>query len=122
MSRWSLGACFFVTDGCFPKKTMASLNAHASSCKCSDPNCPAVSMMRKISDMPTNGDVWSIETVSGFTMSTTAAVKNRLDVVQVICCKMVTGDMTEEQMRPEFERALQGQDLAARRSPARSPD
>eukprot|EP00966_Prymnesium_polylepis_P001397 32198-Prymnesium_polylepis.1 len=44
-------------------------------------------------------------------MATTAAVKNRLDVVQVICCQMVTGDMTEEQMRPEFERVLKGQDL-----------
>ena len=74
-------------------------------------NCPAVVMMRKISDMPTNGDVWSIETVAGFTMATTAAVSNRLGVVQVICCKMVNRDMTEEQMRPEFERVLQGQDL-----------
>ena len=68
-------------------------------------------MMRKISAMPTNGDVWSIETVAGFTMATTAAVKNRFDVVQVICCQMVNRDMTEEQMRPEFERVLQGQDL-----------
>ena len=84
---------------------------HAPFCKCSDPNCPAVAMMRKISAMPTNGDVWSIETVAGFTMATTAAVKNRLDVVQVICCQMVKPDMTEEQMRPEFERVLQGQDL-----------
>ena len=84
---------------------------HFPFCKCSDANCPAVLMMRKISAMPTNGNVWSIETVSGFTKATTAAVKNRLDVVQVICCQMVTGDMTEEQMRPEFERVLQGQDL-----------
>ena len=84
---------------------------HVPFCKCSDPNCPAVAMMRKISAMPTNGDVWSIETVAGFTMATTAAVKNRLDVVQVICCRMVNRDMTEEQMRPEFERVLQGQDL-----------
>jgi len=38
-------------------------------------------MMRKIKDMPTNGDVWSIEEVSGFNMATTAAVKNRLDMV-----------------------------------------
>ena len=67
--------------------------------------------MRKISAMPTNGEVWSIETVAGFTMATTAAVKNRLDVVQFICCQMVNRDMTEEQMRPEFERVLQGQDL-----------
>ena len=44
---------------------------HAPFCKCSDPNCPAVAMMRKISAMPTNGDVWSIETVTGFTMATT---------------------------------------------------
>jgi|EP00966_Prymnesium_polylepis_P274127 hypothetical protein len=53
---------------------MASLGQqqHASFCKCSDPNFPAVSMMRKIRDMPTEGDVWSIETVSGFTMATTA--------------------------------------------------
>ena len=90
---------------------MASLDQHASFCKCSDPNCPAVSMMRKIRDMPTNGNVWSIETVSGFTMATAAAIKNRLDVVQLICCQMVTGDMTEEQMRPEFERVLKCQDL-----------
>ena len=67
--------------------------------------------MRKISAMPTNGDDWSIETVTGFTMATTAAVKNRMDVVQFICCQMVNRDMTEEQMRPEFERVLQGQDL-----------
>ena len=90
---------------------MAFLDQHTSFCMCSDPNCPAVSMMRKIRDMPTNGDVWSIETVSGFTMATTAAVKNCLDVVQLICCQLVNGDMTEEQMRPEFERVLQGQDL-----------
>ena len=63
---------------------------HVPFCKCSDPNCPAVAMMRKISAMPTNGDVWSIETVAGFTMATTAAVKNRLDVVQVICCQIGT--------------------------------
>ena len=44
-------------------------------------------------------------------MATTAAVKHRLDVVQIICCQMVDRDMTEEQMRPEFERVLQGQDL-----------
>ena len=84
---------------------------HAPFCKCSDPNCPAVAMMRKISAMPTNGDIWSIETVAGFTMATTAAVKNRFDVVQFICCQMVNRDMTEEQMRPEFERVLKGQDL-----------
>ena len=79
----------FVTDE-FPKNhpfaspgvtRMASPHAHASSCKCSDPNCPVVVMMRKIKDMPTNGDVWSIEEVSGFNMATTAAVKNRLDMV-----------------------------------------
>ena len=90
---------------------MWSPTQHASFCKCSDANCPAVLMMRKISAMPTNGEVWSIETVAGFTMATTAAVKNRLDVVQLICCQMVPGDMTEEQMRPEFERVLRGQDL-----------
>ena len=67
--------------------------------------------MRKISAMPTNDDDWSIETVTGFTMATTAAVKNRMDVVQFICCQMVNRDMTEEQMRPECERVLQGQDL-----------
>ena len=39
--------------------------AAASFCKCADPNCPARPLMRKIRDMPTNGDVWSIETVSG---------------------------------------------------------
>ena len=84
---------------------------HAPCCKCSDANCPAVLMMREISAMRTNGEVWSIETVAGFTMATTAAVKNRLDVVKILCGNTVTGDMTEEQMRPEFERFLQGQDL-----------
>ena len=42
---------------------------HVPFCRCSDPNCPAVAMMRAISAMPTNGDVWSIETVAGFTMA-----------------------------------------------------
>ena len=40
--------------------------------------------MRKIKEMPTEGDAWEIENVSGFTMATTAAVKNRLDVVRAI--------------------------------------
>ena len=44
-------------------------------------------------------------------VATTAAVKHRLDVAQFICCQMVNRDMTEEQMRPELERVLQGQDL-----------
>ena len=44
---------------------------HVPFCRCSDPNCPAVAMMRAISAMPTNGDVWSIETVAGFTASFT---------------------------------------------------
>ena len=80
MGRRPLGARLLVTDTC-PQKTplechpcattMVSLDQHASFCKCSDPNCPAVSMMRKIRDMPTNGDVWSIETVAGFNMATT---------------------------------------------------
>ena len=61
--------------------------------------------------MPTASDVWEIEKVSGFTMATTAAVKNLPDVVKMICCKTVNETMTEEQMRPEFERVLRGQDL-----------
>eukprot|EP00966_Prymnesium_polylepis_P301222 6960221-Prymnesium_polylepis.1 len=61
--------------------------------------------------MPTEGEAWEIENVSGFTMATTAAVKNRLDVVKTICCMTVDETMTEEQMRPNFERVLQGQYL-----------
>ena len=65
-------------------------------------------MMRKINikDMPTNGDAWELENVRGFTMATTAAVKNLTDVVKTICCSMVNQTMTEVQMRPEFERVL----------------
>ena len=85
--------------------------ADAPFCCCDDPNCPAGPMMRKIKDMPTAGDAWELENVRGFTMATTAAVKNLLDVVKIICCKMVNDAMTEEQMRPEFERVLQGKDL-----------
>ena len=44
-------------------------------------------MMRTIHDMLTDGEVWEIENVSGFTMATTAAVKNRPNVVKAICCK-----------------------------------
>ena len=80
-------------------------------CQCDDPNCPAGPMMAKIREMDTVGDEWEIETVSGYTMATTAAVKNRSDVVKMICCKTVDETMTEEQMRPEFERVLQGQDI-----------
>lgn len=85
--------------------------AGAPYCKCDDPNCPAGPLMAKIKEMPTNGIAWELERVSGFTMATTAAVKNLPDVVKLICCKMVDGTMTEEQMRPEFERVLQGRDL-----------
>ena len=67
--------------------------------------------MAKIREMDTVGDEWEIETVSGYTMATTAAVKNRPDVVKMICCKTVDATMTEEQMRPEFERVLKGQDI-----------
>ena len=67
--------------------------------------------MSKIKDMRTDGDSWELENVRGFTMATTAAVKNLLHVVKTICCKMVNDAMTEEQMRPEFERVLQGKDL-----------
>ena len=66
--------------------------------------------MRNIRDMPTDGLAWDIENIRGFTMATTAAVKNLPDVVKMICCKMVDDTMTEEQMRPEFERVLQGKD------------
>ena len=67
--------------------------------------------MRKMNEMPTDGEAWEIENVSGYTMATTAAVKNRSDLVKTICCMTVDETMTEEQMRPEFERVLQGQDL-----------
>ena len=95
MSGWPLGARFLCNRrALFPKNPFGAPSTmstqHVPFCKCSDPNCPAVAMMRKISAMPTNGDVWSIETVAGFTMATTAAVKNRLDVVQVICCQIGT--------------------------------
>ena len=65
-----------------------------------------------IKEMPTDGEAWEIENVSGFTMATTAAVKNRLDVVKRICCMTVDETMTEEQMRPG-DRA----DAAARARP-----
>ena len=61
----------------------------ASFCKCNDPNCPAGPIMGKIKEMTTDGEVWEIENVSGFTMATFAAVKNLVDVVKIICCKMV---------------------------------
>ena len=80
-------------------------------CKCDDPNCPAGPMMRKLKEMTTDGEAWEIENVSGYTMATTAAVKNRSDLVKTICCMTVDETMTEEQMRPKFERVLQGQDL-----------
>ena len=83
---------------------------HAWYCKCNDPNCPAQDAMRALRDLPTNGDRWDIEDIGGFTMATTAAVKNLPDIVKMICCKMVDDTMTEEQMRPLFERVLQGQD------------
>ena len=67
--------------------------------------------MRKIKEMPTDGEAREIENVSGYTMATTAAVKNHSDVVKTICCMTVDETMTEEQMRPKFERVLQGQDL-----------
>ena len=42
--------------------------------------------MRNMNEMPTDGEIWEIENVSGFTMATTAAVKNRSDLVKTICC------------------------------------
>ena len=80
-------------------------------CQCDDPNCPAGPIMRKITAMPTEGEVWELENVRGFTMATTAAVKNLPNVVKTICCQMVNDTMTEEEMRPQFERVLQGKDL-----------
>jgi hypothetical protein len=44
-------------------------------------------------------------------LATTAALKNRLDVVKTICFMMVDETMAEEQMRPNFERVLKGQHL-----------
>ena len=88
----------------------APLAHHAPYCDCNDTNCPAQGIMRMIRDMPTDGAAWDIESIRGFTMATFAAVKNLPDVVKMICCKMVDGAMTEEQMRPEFERVLRGKD------------
>ena len=34
-------------------------------CKCDDPNCPAGPLMRKMNEMPTDGEAWEIENVSG---------------------------------------------------------
>ena len=101
-----------MTSFSMPSFAIPSLpSSDAPFCKCNDPNCPAGPIMRKINEMPTDGEVWEIENISGFTMATTAAVKNLLDVVKIICCKMVDETMTEEQMRPNFERVLKGQDL-----------
>jgi hypothetical protein len=47
-------------------------------CKCDDPNCPAGPLMRKMNEMPTDSEAWEIENVSGFTMATTAAVREPL--------------------------------------------
>ena len=44
-------------------------------------------------------------------LSPTLPPKNRSDLVKTICCMTVDETMTEEQMRPKFERVLQGQDL-----------
>jgi hypothetical protein len=100
-----------MTSFTMPAFAMPSLpSPDAPFCKCDDPNCPAGPLMRKMNKMPTDGEIWEIENVTGFTMATTAAVKNRSDLVKTICCMMVNETMTEEQMRPEFERVLQGQD------------
>ena len=95
-----------------PSFAMPALpSRHAPSCKCDDPNCPAGPLIRTIKEVPTDGDVWEIEKLSGLTMATTAAVKNRADIVRLICCKTVDDAMTEDEMRPLFERVLQGQDI-----------
>ena len=88
----------------------SSSRQHAFFCNCNDSDCPAQDIMRAIRDMPTNGAKWDIECIRGFTMATTAAVKNLPNIVKMICCKMVNDTMTEEQMRPEFERVLQAKD------------
>ena len=101
-----------MTSFAMPSFAMPSLpSPDAPFCKCDDPNCPAGPLMRKMNEMPTDGEAWEIENVSGYTMATTAAVKNRSDLVKTICCMTVDETMTEEQMRPEFERVLQGKDL-----------
>ena len=101
-----------MTSFAMPSFAMPSLpRPDAPFCKCDDPNCPAGLLMREMNEMPTDGEAWEIENVSGYTMATTAAVKNRSDLVKTICCMTVDETMTEEQMRPEFERVLQGQDL-----------
>ena len=86
------------------------MSQHAHFCNCNDPHCPAQDIMRMIKEMPTDGAAWDIENIRGFTMATTAAVKNLPDVVKKICCKMVNDTMTEEQMRPIFESVLRGKD------------
>ena len=89
----------------------SSPSQHTLFCNCNDPNCPAQGLMRAIRDIPTDGLAWDIENIRGFTMATTAAVKNLPNVVKTICCKMVDDTMTDEQMRHEFERVLHGKDL-----------
>ena len=79
-------------------------------CQCNDPSCPAGPVMTTIRALETDGDKWDIENLHGFTMATTAAVKNLPHIVQFLCCKMVDESMTEQQMRPLFERVLQGKD------------
>ena len=80
-----------MTSFAMPSFAMPSLptSPDAPFCKCDDPNCPAGPLMRKMNEMPTDGEAWKIENVSGFTMATTAAVKNRSDLVKTICCMTV---------------------------------
>jgi hypothetical protein len=64
-----------MTSFAMPSFAMPSLpSPDAPFCKCDDPNCPAGPLMRKMNEMPTDGEAWEIENVSGYTMATTAAV------------------------------------------------
>ena len=44
-----------------PSRVATQLHAHGN------PNCPAGPLMRKINEMPTDGEAWEIKNVSGYT-------------------------------------------------------
>ena len=57
-----------MTSFAMPSFAMPSLpSPDAPFCKCDDPNCPAGPLMRKMNEMPTDGEAWEIKNVSGYT-------------------------------------------------------
>jgi hypothetical protein len=56
-----------MTSFSMPSFAMPSLpSPDAPFRKCNDPNCPAGPLMHNIKKMPTDGEAWGIENVSGF--------------------------------------------------------